>query len=229
MIPLCVIRPEPSCAATLAAARAIGLEAHGFPMFSVRPLAWEEPAADSFDALLVGSANVFRHGGTALGALRSLPVYAVGETTAVAARAAGFTVALVGTGGLQTVLDRTPPGSRLLRLAGAERVALTAPAGTVMTERVVYASEPSPMPHALHNLLRSKAVVALHSAEAARHFAAECDRLHLARSPVALVCIGLRVAQAAGPSWGALAVAATPSESALLAKAAELCQTAPED
>ena len=68
MKPLYVIRPEPGCAATMRAARAMGLEAHGFPLFEVRPLGWDAPPAASFDALLIGSANALRHGGAAFAA-----------------------------------------------------------------------------------------------------------------------------------------------------------------
>ena len=92
MKPVIVIRPEPGCSATVAAARAAGLEAHGFPLQEVAPVAWESPDSGSFDVILAGSANVFRHGGAALRKFLSLPVHAVGQATAEAARAAGFTV-----------------------------------------------------------------------------------------------------------------------------------------
>ena len=225
MIPIVAIRPEPGCAASLAAARALGLEAHGFALFVVHPVAWQPPAPGQFDALLAGSANVFRHGGAALAGYRALPVHAVGATTAEAAHAAGFAIASVGSGGLQGVLDTIAPGTRLLRLAGAERIALSVPAGVTMAERTVYASEPQRMPAALVRLLERPAVVLLHSAEAARHFAAECARNGVARGRLSLACIGPRVAAAAGGGWAALATAARPEETALLAKAAELCQT----
>lgn len=80
MIPLIVIRPQPGCDASVAAARARGLDAHGFPLFAVRALDWQPPAPDSFDALLIGSANALRHGGAALAAWRGKPAYAVGRT-----------------------------------------------------------------------------------------------------------------------------------------------------
>ena len=47
MIPLAIIRPQPGNAATVAAARARGLDAQGFPLFAVTPLAWQAPAASS--------------------------------------------------------------------------------------------------------------------------------------------------------------------------------------
>ncbi len=228
MIPLVVIRPEPGRSASVAAARALGLEAVGAPLFVIEPQAWDAPDRDEFDALLVGSANVFRHGGAGLARYSGLPVHVVGAATAAAARAAGFAVGTVGSGGLQRVLDaldnRPGPG-RLLRLAGAKRIALTPPEGVTMTERTVYASRALPMATGLAQRLAAPHVVALHSAEAARHFAAECDRLGVDRRHIALAVIGPRVASAAGGGWRATGVADNPDETALLAKARELCQT----
>lgn len=218
-----VIRPEPGCAASVRALGAMGVAAAGYPLFEVEPVAWDAPAPDGFDLVLAGSANVFRHGGAGLAQYRALPVHAVGEATAEAARTAGFGVAVTGSGGLQGVLDGIPAGARVLRLAGAERVALEAPAGVTMAERVVYASVARTMTDELAAQLAG-ALVLLHSAEAARHFAAECDRLGVLRNGVALATIGPRVTTAAGSGWRTVATAPEPSEAALLAKARELCQ-----
>jgi uroporphyrinogen-III synthase len=118
MVPLVVIRPEPGCSASVGAARAARMEAHGYPLFEVSAKSWEAVSPAGFDALLIGSANVFRHGGPGLRALTALPVLAVGETTAEAARAAGFTIAATGSGGLQKLLDTLPKNCRrVLRLA----------------------------------------------------------------------------------------------------------------
>lgn len=225
MIPLVVIRPEPGCIATLAAARALGLEAHGFPLFAVAARSWQAPPPGSFDALIAGSANVFRHGGAGLAALRELPIYAVGEATAAAARETGFSVAATGHGGLQRLLgELAPKHCKLLRLAGEERVPLVLPQGVTVEERVVYASEPLPVPAPLAELLRMPAIVALHSAEAARHFASECGRLGIRRAPLRLAALGPRIAAAAGEGWGEVAIAARTDDQALLALARQMCQ-----
>lgn len=220
MKPLLIVRPEPGCVETVAAARALGLEAHGAPLFAIGPVDWTLPEG-AFDALLAGSANAFRHGGAGLAKLRALPVHAVGKATAEAARQAGFAVSTIGEGGLQNVLDQLDPPLRLLRLAGAERVALTPPAGIALTECVVYAA----VPLSLTNRPDGPTVVALHSAAAAQHFAAECDRLSLDRHLLSLACIGPRVAAAAGESWAEVRAASVPTDAALLALAAEMCQT----
>lgn len=216
-----ILRPQPGNAATVGAARDLGLEAFGVPLFVIHPVQSPLPAGP-FDAILVGSANAFRHGGARLAKLSHLPVYAVGEATAQAARAAGFSIVATGAGGLQTVLDALPPAPlRLLRLAGRDRVELTPPPEIELTEHVVYAAISQPLSPALSKQLTQPCVIALHSAEAARHFASLVpNRAHLA-----LACIGQRVAAAAGPGWAAVRSAATPDDPALLALAAEMCQT----
>lgn len=227
-VPVIIIRPEPGASATLAAARAMGLDAHAFPLFAVRPLAWQAPPRDRFDALLIGSANVLRHGGAALGHYRGMPAYVVGETTAQSAREAGFDVVAVGSGGLQGVLDAIDPAhARLLRLAGRERVPLTLPSGASMETREVYASEPEPLPPSCTAMVAHGALVLLHSGEAAAHFALACDRAGLDRMRLALATLGPRIAARAGAGWGAVRCADSATDAALLALANEMCQEAP--
>ena len=124
---LIALRPEPGLAATLEKARAAGLAITGCALSEIRAAAWACPDPARYDGLLIGSANAILHGGPDLACLIAKPVHAVGEATAAAARAAGFTVAMVGSGGLQGVLDAIPGPSHLLRIAGEERTVLTPP------------------------------------------------------------------------------------------------------
>ncbi|KPP88248.1 uroporphyrinogen-III synthase [Erythrobacter sp. HL-111] len=210
------VRPEPGLAATLALARDMGIEAEGVALFEIRARAWTEPDPESVDALLVGSANAFLHGGPALARFAGKPVHAVGEKTAEAARAAGFAVAATGSGGLQQVLDSVRPPARLLRVAGATHVPLEPPEGVRITTVIAYESAALPMPARLAGRLAAGALVLLHSAEAARHFASESDRLGVARSAVSLAALAPRIAEAAGAGWRAIHVAPEPGDAALL-------------
>ena len=223
--PLALLRPEPGWSASAAAARVCGLKVVGHPLFEAEALTWKEPEG-AFGALLVGSGAVFRHGGTQLGAFRDLPVHAVGEATAAAAREAGFAVSHVGEGGLQTILDSERNHSiRYLRLGGEERVKLRPNAGQTIVERAVYRMRALPFGDKLVSALdRDEPLVALHSAAAARHFSGEIDRLGIPRGRLFLLVLGPRIAKAAGLGWAALHVAERPSDAALLAKAAALCQ-----
>lgn len=201
------------------------LDARAFPLFAVRPLAWQPVAREAVDALLLGSANALRHGGAALERYRGLPAYAVGERTAEAAREAGLDVVLTGSGGLQGVLGRIDPSHRrLLRLAGRERIVLDIPAHLTIATREVYASEPTPMAEPLAALLATPAVVLLHSGEAAAHFAGVCAQGGIDRAPIRLAALGPRIAEAAGTGWASIAIAPEPNDAALLALARDLCQ-----
>ena len=225
MVPLVVIRPEPGNAATAAAARQLRMECHGFALFEIAPKSWEAVPPGQFDALLVGSPQVFRHGGRGLAALRKLPVHAVGEATAQAAREAGFAVAQTGETNMQGLIASLDPGHRrLLRLAGEDRVAISLPKGISMEERVVYASLARPFPPELTQLLCSPAIIALHSAEAARHLAAQCVGHGIKRARLRIAAMSNRIGAAVGDGWGEVAIAAYPEDKALLALARQMCQ-----
>lgn len=226
--PLLVVRPEPGNCATVAAARALGLTAWSEALFRIAPTAWNPPPAPEFDAVLIGSANALRHGGQALAGYAALLAYVVGEATAEAAREAGFSVAAIGSGGLQDLIARLSRDKRrrVLRLAGADHVALTLAEGTEIVTAMVYEALPLPMSADCAVRLGQGAVTLLHSAAAARHFAAECARLRVDRGAVALACLGPRIADAAGEGWASVASAERSDDTALLALAAEMCQNA---
>lgn len=218
------IRPEPGLSQTMRQGRAMGLEMAGFALSSIRPVAWHMPEPATIDALLLGSANGVRMAGASLASFCAKPVYAVGQQTARAASEAGLEVAATGTGGLQQMLDSLAGEHlRLLRLAGAQHVLLAPPAGIEIVQRIVYEAELLPMSAQMAALLREGALVLLHSAEAARHFAGQCDEAGIDRSRVALAALGPRIAKAAGQGWAELGWCERPQESALLALASDMC------
>jgi uroporphyrinogen-III synthase len=218
------LRPEPGLSATLEKARALGLAITGYALSEIQPVTWDCPDPEAFDGLLIGSANAFLHGGPNLALLKHKPAYVVGAATAEAAHAAGFSVAMTGSGGLQGVLDAIPAPRHLLRIAGEEHIPLTAPQGVQFTEVIAYRSLALPLDPAVPMLAGGGALVLLHSAATARHFAQECDRLGQARQTIALAALGPRIAAAAGEGWAAVHTAPQPDETALLALAQELCQ-----
>src|SRR5690606_2854532 len=118
------------------------LDAHGFPLFHVTSVAWNAPDPLDMDAVLIGSANAVRHAGEQLSLFAGKPTYTVGRATAEVAQQAGLAIAMVGAGGLQAVLKRIDPShTRILRLAGRERLDLYPPPDVEMIECVTYASE----------------------------------------------------------------------------------------
>ncbi|MFN2101257.1 uroporphyrinogen-III synthase [Altererythrobacter sp. MF3-039] len=221
---LIIVRPEPGNAATVAMATGEGLQAIGMPLQKVAPVEWSPPEGE-FDGLLVGSANVFRHGGPCLAQLREIPVYAVGEKTAEAARENGFTVAASGAGGLQSVIDGIIPAKpmNLLRLAGLNRVRLQLPKNISMSVKTVYKLEDCDIAQVeLEHFARSVFVM-LHSVTAAENFIRNCNSLDIDRKNISLAVIGPRVAQEVGDGWAEVAIATAPNDAALLELAKQLC------
>ncbi len=233
---LIILRPEPGAQATLAAARARGVEAHAFPSFEIEAAAWDAPTPDHFDAVLAGSANAFRHGGFALESFSHLPVLAVGEVTAKAAKARGFEVERTGSGGLQTLLDDLPVDDpsdpqprRILRLCGEVRTALSIKPHLSLEERVVYRTRALPMAEGLKSFLTQAPsgkgnLAALHSAAAAKKLAEDCACHGLPKEHIGVLALGPRIADAAGDGWAKLHIAEQPSDGALIELAAQLCK-----
>jgi uroporphyrinogen-III synthase len=222
-LPILAIRAEPGCRATVAAGREAGLAITPCPMSEIRPVPWTMPP-DAFDGLLLGSANALRAGGALVDNLVDKPVYAVGEATAAAARKAGFSIAGTGPGRLQALLDSLAGQSlRLLRPTGREHVPVVPPPGIEIETAIVYESMGLPLPPSAAEVLRSGALVLLHSAATARHFAAECGRLEVPQARVRLAALGPRIAREVGTGWSALRSAANTNEAALLALAREMC------
>ena len=226
MTPIIAIRPKRGCRATIAAGKRAGLDIAGHPMFKIAPRKWSAPDPARIDAILLGSANAIRHGGAQLELFEEKPVYAVGQITAEVALARGFQIASVGQGGLQSLVDGLPTDPvRFLRLAGADHVSLRYPAHVSSILRVCYASEATPMTPELAQILSGGAVVLIHSAEAARHFTSECERLKVQRSAIMLATLGPRIAAAAGTGWARLECPAKPEDAALVALARQMWQS----
>jgi uroporphyrinogen-III synthase len=210
-----VLRPEPGASATVKRARERGLETVAVPLFEIERVAWEAPDAAGFDGLLLTSANAVRHGGEAIAKLRGLPVYAVGDATAEAARGAGFDVAATGDEGMDRLLGSIEGGLRFLHLCGEDRREPSEPWHRI-TALPVYRAKPLEKP----GLSAARGAVALiHSPRAGRRFAELVDD----RGSIAIAAISAAAAEAVGIGWQSVETAEAPSDEALLALAARLC------
>ena len=211
---LLVLRPEPGNRATVDRSRALGLDPVPCPLFAVEPVDWTAPDPGGYDHILFTSANALRHGGDQLASLTRLPVLAVGLATADAARAAGFAVAMTGEGGGDALLELLPASHQLLHLTGAEH----RPPETrhAIDAVVVYRSMALVAP-----VIPTGALVALiHSPRAGERFAA----LAPDRATIVIAAISAAAAAACGTGWAKIEIADQPSDRALLALAARLCQ-----
>lgn len=213
-----VLRPEPGASETVARAQALGLHALSIPLFEIEPVAWAMPNKTDYDGLLLTSVNALRHGGAKLHSLTNLPAYAVGEATAEAARAAGFRIERAGESGVDRLLQSMAPHLKLLHLCGEDHKSPNA-AEQIITAVPVYRAAARDV--ALKNV--SEAVALIHSPRAARRFA----DLIGDRSTVAIAAISSAAADAAGAGWARIAAAEQPTDEALLALAARLCNTSP--
>ena len=216
---LVIVRPEPGASATVERARAMGLDSVAMPLFEVEPVEWEAPDPGGFDALLLTSANAVRHGGAGLERLRGLPVYAVGEATAAAARGAGFTVTASGDAGVERLLESAPAKLRLLHLCGEHRTETAAKPD--ITAVPVYRSVALPMPDGIAEI--GGQTVAVHSPRAGQRLSQLVEQAGIDRRAVRIAAISEAAASAAGSGWERCEAADTPGEAALLALAARLC------
>jgi uroporphyrinogen-III synthase len=206
-----IIRPEPGNAATAAAVRAMGHEPVCAPLFAVVPLAWDAPDPAEFSAIAMTSANAARHGGPALEHYRHLPVFAVGEATAAAARAAGFATIAMATGDA-AALGQTLSG-RILHLAGEDFRPI--PTRARVTVRSIYAARPVDPPRPL-----DADVALVHSARAGERLAS----LVADRKTLKIIAISAAAAKACGTGWSDVFVAITPHHDAMLECLARLCE-----
>ena len=55
-----VLRPEPGASATIAKARAMGLEPIAVPLFTIEPVEWAAPDPTGFDGLCFGGCGTLR-------------------------------------------------------------------------------------------------------------------------------------------------------------------------
>jgi uroporphyrinogen-III synthase len=126
-----VTRPQPDNAATVAALRAKGFEVLPAPMLRFEPVAFQDDSDALYGAVIVTSANALRAvaGQAALNRLQELPLFAVGERTAEAARDIGFRNVIAAGGDAAALRDLMVASVRaktlkksgtLLYLAGAD-------------------------------------------------------------------------------------------------------------
>jgi uroporphyrinogen-III synthase len=218
------IRPDPGLTATITAGVTHGIPIIGHSLSRAEKRGWTLPDLSTIDGLLIGSGNAIRQAGDKLDALRHLPALAVGHTTATVASDAGLQVEVSGAGGLQSVLDGLSPAPRhLLRLAGEEHIDLNPPENIQLTTRIVYRMKTLEMSDQFAAMLASECIVLLHSASAAGHFASECDRMSVDRSPILLAALGPRILEPVGAGWRAVCAAEKAEDSALLALVRNLC------
>jgi uroporphyrinogen-III synthase len=126
-----VTRPHPDDEATASALRDRGFEVLRAPMLRFEPVMFRDDEDAHYGAVIVTSANALRAIASQLAGSRlvKLPLFAVGEHTAAAAREAGFAQVITARGDASALRDLVLAGvkakqlkkaSTLLYLAGAD-------------------------------------------------------------------------------------------------------------
>jgi len=189
----------------------MGHEPVVMPLFDVIPIIWDAPSAGAFDAVVMTSANAARHGGAGLAQFSHLPLFAVGKATADAARAAGFADVRVGDGDAAAIGPQL--AGRVVHFSGTEYRQI--PTHADVTAVPVYQSlalSPAALPPADCALV--------HSPRAGARLA----ELASDRATIQIVAISPAAARACGTGWAEVHSADHPSEHAMLACLARVCE-----
>ncbi len=207
----------------------MGFAPHVAPLLTITPVAVTLPPADHIGAIVIAS----RHAAPPLAArYHALPLFAVGDATAEAARSHGFTQVMSADGDAEALAALVAwsglPRARPLLLAaglgqGQSLMQRLVEAGFVVERREVYAARPvAALPEAARAMIGANRAggVLLFSRETAlclRRVVQEPDLL--AGFPkLDLAAISGAVAEAArGLPWRSIRVAMTPTENAVLA------------
>ncbi|MGX1306756.1 uroporphyrinogen-III synthase [Amorphus suaedae] len=229
---LLVTRPHPQAEETAAELRALGHEVLMAPLLEIvtDPDVSLEP--DGADLVVLTSRGAVRalKGHPGLPGIAAMPVLAVGEATAEAARAAGFSDVRAAGGDLLSVaraIETDPNLPRtVLHIAGRDRSgdlgALLGAAAVSVVTRVCYRAEPATaLPADAAAALREGAidgVLSFSPRSAATLVAlAEAAGLGPALAEVRHFCLSHAVAEVlSGAGAGRVEVAATPDQAALL-------------
>jgi uroporphyrinogen-III synthase len=231
-----VTRPQPDNEATAGALRERGFAVLLAPMLRFEPVAFRDDPDARYDAVIVTSANALRalEGQAAAGRLAALPLFAVGDSTADAARRAGFARVSVARGSAADLRDlvlarvkarKLKKDGALLHLAGADLSGdlageLTA-SGLHVVTRTVYRMAPTPsLPREVCEAFAAHGIEAVlhYSRRSARAFleAARADGVEISALAVPQCCLSDGVAAVLREAGAAqMAVAAAPDENAL--------------
>jgi uroporphyrinogen-III synthase len=222
-----VTRPQADSERTAAALEALGHEVLVAPLMRVEPVAAD--LAGTWSAIVITSANALQAIPAIADGVKTLPVFAVGDRSAEAARRAGFSQVSSANGDINDLVRLVATrgaGAKapLLYLAGEDRsgdlVAQLAAHGIDAEMKVVYRVVAEVFPPVLAAALESGDVDAvLHFSRRSAELFVEGARSSGVAGPaedVRHLCLSSQVAE---PLAGAsrIAVAARPEEAALIA------------
>jgi uroporphyrinogen-III synthase len=229
-----VTRPAPDNERTATALRARGLDVLLAPMLRFEPVALPGDVGHDVAAVVVTSANALRAAAPQLAgsALLNLPLFAVGDQTAAAARAAGFTQVISAAGDATALRDiiassaAIAPKATLLYLAGADvsrdLAAELAARGFDVTTQTVYRMAPvTALPRGVCEAFAANAIEAVlhYSRRSAAAFVAavRADGVEISALAVPHCCMSANVANVLRDAGATqVTIAAHPDENDML-------------
>lgn len=232
-----VTRPAPVNEASAARLRAAGFDVLLAPMLRMETVACPDDADNGAGATIVTSAAALRAlaDQPMLARLAALPLFAVGEATAAAAREAGFRKIWTAEGDAASLRDlildsvrkrRLKKSTALLHLAGADLscdlAAVLGARGLHVATLTVYRMVPLPaLPDAVHAAFAADAVEAIlhYSRRSAASFveAARLGGVEISALALPQCCISENVADVLHEAGAQrIAVARSPDEAAML-------------
>jgi len=233
-----VTRPHPDDETTAASLRARGFDVLRAPMLRFEPVAVHEDMNARYSAVIVTSANALRGIEPHLKGHRllELPLFAVGEHTAAAARRAGFTHVVSANGDAANLRDlvlaslkakELKKASTLLYLAGAEIARdlaseLEESGFRVVTQTTYKMIAVTSLPRETCDAFAANQVEAVlhYSQRSARAFldAARAAGVEISALAIPQCCVSAAVASVVRDAGATqVVVAATPDENALFA------------
>lgn len=223
MIPLVLLRPQPGNDSTAARAREMGITVIQVPLFDVQPADGGALPTGSYDAMLLTSINGVRFGATVIAAFAGIPIYAVGEATAYAARIAGHEGVITGGGDAQSTAAMMAADGRhsILHISG-EEVRPFDSLGMSVQRYTVYRTvecDTAAVRAALNGL--GQVVFAVHSPRAGIQLSLLVPTTRRMRMHV--VAISAAAARVCGKGWASLTVSERPDDTALLHCVETLC------
>ena len=222
--PVLICRPHPGADTTAKRVETLGMDAIVYPLFSVEPLTWAAPAPESFDAIMLTSANALRHGGDAVKQYASLPAFAVGDATAEAAEKAGFQdIRICGPNAQALITSIHNAGyTNVLHLSG-HHVRPYDPKGLNIVRLPVYHAADAGDAAGLAAHLTHAPIVLVHSPRAGERLVALTTSEQ--RQSIPVIAISGTALEACGGDWKSAQAAEEPSDAAMLALAWQICHT----
>lgn len=233
MTRMLVTRPEPDAQSTLARLAALDIAADIAPLMVRETLDVSLPPADGFQAMVLTSANAVRalQDRNVIADYAHLPVFAVGDRTALEAQAAGFHTVSSAAGAFQDLVNaigisglKGPLFYPAARHQSADLAKAVAPFGVMVATAKVYEMVAvDALPPAILAALADGGInsVLVYSRRTAEIFAHLADGLNQGRrSAIAMLCMSEAVAEPLlDKHFNRISLADWPDEDAMMSLA----------